>query len=238
MKVIPVDQRTLNKNDVHIWKFDISEEDESLSDYWDLLNESDRIRASKFRFSKDRTRFLWGRIQLKRLLGTYLNETPASINLVFTSNGKPVLQKAEHQQIQFNMSHSGDFILFGFSRAPIGVDIEEISNKVDVNRVSSRHFSQDEKEMVETGSETDKNNMFFEIWTKKEAVIKGIGKGLEIPLSNFSVVREANGSVRWRQGGSYSNSGWYVYTVDKLPSCKAAFATPIKRVHLKYFSIN
>jgi 4'-phosphopantetheinyl transferase len=238
MKVIPVNQKSLNKNDVHIWKFDISVGDEKFSDYWELLNESDRIRASKFRFSKDRIHFLWGRIHLKRLLGAYLNEKPVSIKFMFTSNGKPILQKVEHQHIQFNMSHSGEFILFGFSRSPIGVDIEEISSKVDVNRVSCRHFSPDEKKMIETVSEKDKDNMFFEIWTKKEAVIKGIGKGLGIPLYNFSVIREANGSVRWKPEDNYSNTGWHVHTVDEIPLYKAAFATPIERVHVTYFSIN
>lgn len=238
MQIFPIDPICLEKKDVHIWKFDIRLVDEELSDYQELLSEYEKERASKFRFNNDRNRFLWGRIKLRRLLSAYLDEKPANIDFNFTPDGKPTLKKKAHQKIHFNISHSGDFIIFGISRSPIGVDIEDINGRVDINRVSRRYFSQEEKKMVETVSKENKKNTFFEIWTKKEAVIKGIGLGLGVALKNFSVVDD-KGHVKWKPESVHlAKSEWYAQTINEIPSYKAALATVIEDFEVTYCSSN
>ncbi|MDZ7806122.1 MAG: 4'-phosphopantetheinyl transferase superfamily protein [Gracilimonas sp.] len=227
----------LTKRDIHIWKFEIDAAVEDLSVYQTLLNKYEEGRASKFKFSEDRERFLWGRILLKRLLGAYLDENTEAIILNSTSGGKPFLEKKEHQHIQFNVSHSGNIIILGFSRSPIGVDVEMISRQVDIDRVSRNYFSMDERKAIDRVSEESKEIIFFDIWTKKEAVIKGIGKGLGIPLKSFNVLDD-EGHVKWKPESKASTSDWYVHYVDVKPAYKAAFATSIEDFELSYFSLN
>ena len=227
----------LEDNEVHIWGFDIGKADTSASDYRILLSKLEKERASKFKFTEDRERFLWGRTLLKRLLGVYLGENPDTINLNYTPEGKPFLKAEGKNRIQFNVSHSGNNILLGFSRSPIGVDVEKMDNQVDTDRISRNFFSAEEWKLIESASGENKKDTFFEIWTKKEAVLKGIGKGLRIPLSNFSVIGD-DGNVKWNPGSHLSSSGWFVSNINEIQSCKAAFATPMKEIEATYFSIN
>jgi len=238
MKAFLNDLISLDEEDVHIWKFDKSDLAEDLSNYNELLNDQEKERASKFRFDDDRDRFLWGRVKLKLLLGTYLNESPSALRFIYSKHGKPKLEKREHQYLHFNMSHSGDLILFGISRSPIGVDVEEISRGVDIKRISDSYFSPNEKNVVEMAPGGEKENVFYEIWTKKEALIKGIGKGLGIPLNNFCVTSDRSGCVKWKPENQFSSSEWYVGSVETMPSYKAAFATLIENVEVAYFPIN
>lgn len=238
MKAFLNDLISLDNEDVHIWKFDKSDLAEDLSDYKELLNDQEKKRASKFRFDDDRDRFLWGRVKLKLLLGSYLNESPRALKFFYSQHGKPELEKKEHQHLHFNMSHSGDLILFGISRSPIGVDVEEISRGVDIKRISDSYFSPNEKNVVEMAPDGEKENVFYEIWTKKEALIKGIGNGLGIPLNNFCVMSDKSGCVKWMPENLFSSSEWYVGSVETMPSYKAAFATLIKNVDVAYYPIN
>ena len=238
MKAFLNDFKSLDKEDLHIWMFDKSHSAKDLSDYNELLNDQEKERASKFRFDDDRDRFLWGRVKLKLLLGSYLNESPRALMFIYSQHGKPKLEKKEHRYLHFNMSHSGDLILFGISRSPIGVDVEEISRSVDIKRVSDSYFSPNEKNVVEMATGGEKENVFYEIWTKKEALIKGIGKGLGIPLNHFCVTSDKSGCVKWKPENQFTSSEWYVGSVDVMPSYKAAFATLIENVEVAYFPIN
>jgi 4'-phosphopantetheinyl transferase len=48
-----------------------------------------------------------------------------------------------------------------------------------------RFFTSEEQSYI--SASPDANIAFYEIWTKKEAYIKYIGKGLAVPLNSFSV---------------------------------------------------
>ncbi|MDZ7807374.1 MAG: 4'-phosphopantetheinyl transferase superfamily protein [Gracilimonas sp.] len=237
MKEFPKAIRNLSERDVHIWKFDIAVSGNDLSEYEERLDSFERERASRFRFSEDRDRFLCGRILLRQLLGTYLHKDPASINLHTTPKGKPVLETKEDQQMHFNISHSGDLILLGFSLSPVGVDVEKVSRQVDIDKVSKNYFSDTERQMIKSASRENKAALFFDIWTKKEAVIKGLGKGLGISLNSFNVL-ETSGCVKWEPENRSTRINWYVHAVDTNSAYKAAFATPVKDVEISYFSLN
>lgn len=69
----------------------------------------------------------------------------------------------------------------------MGVDVERIRS-ADL-KIARRFFTDNEyRYITKTGSDIDIR--FFEIWTKKEAFIKYIGKGLSIPLNSFDVFDE------------------------------------------------
>ena len=104
-------------------------------------------------------------------------------DLIFDKNthGKPYLDG--FLSFQYNVSHTKNAILVGFSEKPIGVDIEKI--KESNMKLAKRFFSENELSHILLGN--GRNELFYEIWTKKEAYIKWAGKGMALPLNTFDV---------------------------------------------------
>ena len=96
--------------------------------------------------------------------------------------GKPYIK--DHEEWQFNISHTDGLIVIAVADCPIGIDVEKI--REPDYRIAKRFFTKAENEYI--GSDIEGRDVrFFEIWTKKEAYIKYIGKGLGEPLGNFDV---------------------------------------------------
>jgi 4'-phosphopantetheinyl transferase len=81
----------------------------------------------------------------------------------------------------FSISHSGDLVVFCESSTDVGIDLELIA-PLDFEDLAS-FFHTDEKEYIKSG---DIRNRFYEIWVKKEAVLKAIGTGIISGLDAFS----------------------------------------------------
>jgi len=99
-------------------------------------------------------------------------------NLKVTSYGKPYLYNSEN--IHFNISHSGSLVLCAISdKYSVGVDIEIIKPKIlDYYR---SYFTVDEWRDIMINE--DSVRRFYQLWTRKEAIIKADGRGLQIDLS-------------------------------------------------------
>src|SRR4051794_23241609 len=54
-----------------------------------LLSPTERDRASRFHFDRDRERFIVGRGRLRQLLGLYADEQPDTIRIETRASGKP-----------------------------------------------------------------------------------------------------------------------------------------------------
>ena len=154
--------------------------------YWPLLSADEKTRASKFHFEKDRMGYVASRGTLRVLLATQLAITPSEIVFHYSNYGKPTLP--EELGVYFNVSHSGSKMLIGFSnQVPIGVDIEHIEFKADLDQVARRFFSAHEVADYFALSDTQRKLGFFNCWTRKESFIKAVGHGLSFPLDQFTV---------------------------------------------------
>lgn len=90
---------------------------------------------------------------------------------VIGKHGKPYLKKCS--QLYFNLSHSGDNILLGLSSHEIGVDIEMIRERIPSNL--KRILSEEELSFLSQKTEEEKKQVFFQLWTMKEAFVKKKG---------------------------------------------------------------
>ncbi len=137
----------------------------------------------QFREKLDLARTLIGKLIINKLL---IEEGyPQNIYSFMKKNnwGRPYL----NNDIHFNISHSGNFVLGALSKTTnIGIDVEEIRilDTKDMDQI----FSGTEKREI-IGNEIN-FNLFYSLWTKKEAVIKANGKGLNIPLNEVEVNEE------------------------------------------------
>jgi len=56
---------------------------------------------------------------------------------------------------------------------------------VDLDSVARDNFTVAELMFVNTADASSKEHAFYTCWTRKEAYIKAVGKGLSIPLNSF-----------------------------------------------------
>ena len=150
-----------------------------------LLSPSERQRADRFAFERDRRRFIVARARLRQLIAARLDIKPDEVELVYGAHGKPALADSG---LRFNVSHCDDLAVYAFSWGQeIGVDVEAVRWLVDAGDVAARFFSRRENATYSALDPLDKPLGFFNCWTRKEAFIKALGDGLNHPLDAFDV---------------------------------------------------
>jgi 4'-phosphopantetheinyl transferase len=190
-----------------------------------LLSEEELERAGRFRFDADRASFVASRVWLRVLLAERLGVAPTAIRLLTAAGGKPELAPPLPTWLRFSMSRSGSRGLYALARgAEVGVDLEDCSRIVDVEAVGSMFFSLGERGVL-SGLEGDtKQRGFYRIWTRKEAVLKAMGVGLDAPISLLDVTADV---ARWDTAvpsGSNTARSWCLRDVDVAPGYAAALA--------------
>lgn len=86
----------------------------------------------------------------------------------YDKNGKPCIEDG-----YISISHSGDWALLAVSDKPVGIDIEKI-RPIDTKRLIKKFFCESEINCAEdVGLEE-----FFDLWTRKESMLKVNGEGL------------------------------------------------------------
>jgi len=176
----------LKPNTVHIWSINFVVNEDEFNTYHDLLSADEKLRASKFKFYKDKRCYVVTKAALRLLSGAYLSTDAKDILFEYEAYGKP---KFKHQtNLNFNVSHSGDLALIGFVyNHTIGIDIEKIKNDFDTFEIASNLFSKQEIDALRKIPEEEQYRAFYRCWTRKEAFIKAKGSGLSFPLDEFAV---------------------------------------------------
>lgn len=136
-------------------------------------------------------------ILLRRILSLYTGIPCDALIFDTGKHGKPFLvlpdseQNPPYSSVHFNLSHSGDYIVFIFSSdVPVGIDIEKISRKVHMDKIASRLFLPDDISYLDTLSDDAKIEYFFRCWTRMESFLKGIGTGLSASLTDEKIQKE------------------------------------------------
>ena len=96
--------------------------------------------------------------------------------------GKPYL---EGSRLHFSVSHSASLAVCALSDAPVGADVEKVREMPDAAMLADRFFSADEAAAVRSAN--DPSRELLRIWTRKEALIKREGKGIDAVLSGIDV---------------------------------------------------
>ncbi len=179
-------QMALPIGEVHLWLVSIAEKEAQLDDLHGLLSQEELSRAERFYFEKDRKRYIIARGMLRTILSQYCRFEPEDHQFGYNQYGKPNL--IDNDWLRFNISHSGDKVLYGFTQnRELGIDIEYVKPFENTHQIVERFFSDHEKEQFRSVPDHMKNIAFFNCWTRKEAYIKALGKGMSLPLDEFSV---------------------------------------------------
>ncbi|RZK13103.1 MAG: 4'-phosphopantetheinyl transferase superfamily protein [Flavobacterium sp.] len=185
----PPEKLTLNDAEAHIWRVDLELDECLQSSLLKLLSPDEKDRARKFCFVKDSRNFIVARGILRSLIGNYLEINPSDISFQYSKFGKPSI--ADNNSLQFNISHSQNMALFGFTKKfTIGVDVEFVNPNIEVRDIAANFFSRKEIQNLFALPAEQQTLGFFNCWTRKEAFIKAVGEGLSFPLDQFEVSLE------------------------------------------------
>ncbi len=180
IRFIQPDQNSWNlENDVHVWRLPAMPSDLS------LLTGPEKLLANQFRFETDKSRFAIGRQGLRYLLSKYLNANPLDIGIDQRDRKKPRINYPL-TDIRFNVSHSGAWVLIAICRNELGIDIEKIDPEFQYSDLLEEHFSEAEKSFI--SSAANPLSAFLYLWTRKEALTKAWGTGLQENLKLVSVL--------------------------------------------------
>lgn len=134
-----------------------------------------------------RRRWVAARWALRGVLGRYLEQEPAEIELRAGNRGKPVLADPG-ASLRFNLSHSGGLALIAVVRGrEVGVDVERIVARRNLLALARRALSPEEAARVEAARVEARLAAFHAAWTRHEAVAKCFGTGLAAPLPEAAV---------------------------------------------------
>lgn len=119
-------------------------------------------RVQRCRRADDKLRCIAG--------GLFMNKFLGGAKITVNEFGKPECDNG----LCFNISHSGSYVLFALSDSEVGCDIEEIRFLKGI-RLGKIVFCDNEMKLL--GNAFDRLGTFFELWTKKEALLKCMGDG-------------------------------------------------------------
>lgn len=153
-----------------------------MNQYMHYLSHEKQNQIESFLFDIDKKLSLLSDLFVRSIACKVLNLK--NNDLVFSKDkyGNPSLQG--FPKFQYNVSHTKNAIVVGFSNYPLGVDIEKILKSEQL--VAERSFCPNEIRYMQ--SHPDKqDNLFYKIWTQKEAYLKYIGKGITVPMKSIDV---------------------------------------------------
>ena len=182
----PPSELSLEDGAVHVWRISLDQPDHALDRFRRTLEPEELDRAGRFHFEKHRRYFVVARGFLRSVVARYLESQPESLKFAYGLYGKPAL--ASEHVLRFNLSHSHEVALLAVTLdAELGVDVEHIRADFASEDIARRFFSRAEVEAFNALPREEQVAAFFRCWTRKEAYIKAIGKGLSQALDAFDV---------------------------------------------------
>lgn len=195
-------------SEVHLWSASLLEMACYAQVLWGMLAPSERKAANRFSTKIDWNRAVFGRGMLRMLLGDYVDSNPSELTFTYGSCGKPSLNTVHRDAPGFSLSHSGNFLLVavGAPGTEIGVDLEQHRPIPGWLDIANRNFHVDETGDLLALPPSRQLEVFFDCWTRKEAVAKAFGLGLSLSLSSFRVPvlsRNFAGLIAWCGANGY-----------------------------------
>lgn len=199
--------------EVHFCRLDVSSQEEA--ELVGLLDAEELARADRFRFPRDRRRFTVRRGRARQWLARTIGGAPKRLAWATTIHGKPYLKGGPY----FSLSHSNEMMMLAIGETELGCDIETIDGGIDWPPLARTFFSADEVSALDELEGQAAVGAFFACWTRKEAFVKAIGRGLSYPFDGFSVSVDANAAIL--SGGT----GWQAHQVISPPAYRAALVS-------------
>ena len=177
--------------------------------HWDkvcraYVSNNEMDKAARFRHSADAVRHIAGRALVRRMLEA-AGHKKFTDEFLLNPYGKPY---SPGSGVHFSISHSGSMVWAAFCReATVGIDVENQLPLPDLADLTTQLHPR-EAQAIDHFSAEERTAAFYRCWTRKEAVLKALGKGLSLPLNTFQVRVDS------------SDANWLVLPPDE--ACRSA----------------
>ena len=170
---------------VEIWSGQIPEDAAVLQCLSGFLDNRELDKAGTFKNLRMRNRYIAVRGLVRATLADYLGVRPATLQFIFGEYDKPALLG---EQLHFNVSHTGNHLAIGVSDMQnIGVDIELHKTRNRLGELAKRTFTDQELNYWSGLVQSRQLPGFYQLWTKKEAFVKAVGRGIGLGLERCEV---------------------------------------------------
>lgn len=225
---------SLETGTVHVWRISLDQPFESDQHFRRMLEPDEINRASRFHFEKHRNHFIVARGFLRSVVARYLEMRPEALRFSYGAYGKPAL--ASEHLLRFNLSHSHEVALLAVTLdAELGVDVEHIRADFASEEIARRFFSRAEVEVFNALPQEEQVAAFFRCWTRKEAYIKAIGKGLSQALDAFDVTLAPDAAPALLRASDDDASRWLLRNVDVGEGYAGALAVERPVAEVRFF---
>ena len=236
---MPFNNLLQNRKKVHIWITDLQNySKQQFAILLGLLSKHELQKVKSFHYEEDRKRYIVAKATLRKLLSRYQLILPQSILFSRNAFHKPFLHPNPNS-LQFNVAHSGSKVLLAFRfnarGTSIGIDMEKVNNDYDYKVLVKEYFTEEEQLSI---SDENSSELFYKLWTRKEALLKAFGTGLTDDMKQLNVSKYTN-IVRMKNAhySRVTQRPFYVNTFKIDDNYIASFAlesAPVKPLFLDY----
>ena len=137
----------------------------------------------KYKNVQDHALSIGGKLLLQQLMEDEGYERDILKGLCYEPPVKPYFSAGPN----FNISHSGDLVICVVSKgSSVGVDVEQV-RVTDINAYRDNFTV---AEWTTINYSADKESAFYRMWVRKEALVKAIGEGMQMPLNTVDVCND------------------------------------------------
>lgn len=176
---------------VEVWRL-VCHAADSVDRLLPALDVDEQRRAARLATPALRCAFVAAHHGLRDVLASYLSVVPADVRFVRRPcsrcggpHGKPAVA-APDGWLRFNLAHSADVAVVAVARdVEVGVDVERVREDVDLAPLLPLVLSASERSELDTRQRHERAGEFYRIWTRKEALLKARGDGLQGSLPSL-----------------------------------------------------
>jgi 4'-phosphopantetheinyl transferase len=213
---------------VHIWYQNTEALDEQALDFADtVLCPEERAQRDRFRSHENRRDYAVAHSLLRRSLSRQApHRLPADWRFEKNAFGKPHIVRVAGSAAkpEFNLSHTTGFVACAISSVRVGIDVERVRQVMDYEAIAESHFSREEVWMLNELPLAARVGRVIELWTLKEAFLKGIGRGLSGPLESIWFDLRQPGIIRFHAPLDIDSGGWNFVLFVPEPEVRMAIA--------------
>lgn len=191
----------LESKKIHVWTVNYRDLDRGEKILSALISPDERQRALLFKEPGDARDYTLRHGYLRLVLSHYLCCDPALIPLIICDGGKPDLDiRPGFPSLSFSLSHTREVVALAMSRYhDIGIDIVKPDAGYPFSETADYLFTPEEKAVIAGTLPDLQNQLFFRIWSLKEALLKARG-------GTAMMMRDTDVSAILQ---SPSRDGWY-----------------------------
>ncbi|MFF8844898.1 4'-phosphopantetheinyl transferase family protein [Streptomyces sp. NPDC015127] len=169
-----------------VWSGRVPEHAEEALAHAQVLDAEEAARLAVFRRPADRDAFAVAHVTLRRLLGERLGQAPQDVSLVREpcahcggAHGRPYVPG---RAVHFSLSHTSGMVMIALASVPVGIDVEILPSAGTADDVANQLHPDERAELAALPS-ADRTAAFARCWTRKEAMLKAMGVGLNEDLA-------------------------------------------------------